>query len=399
MPDYLLYWKYFWQDMEDHPESFDDNWHTRNESFHNAVEPGDSLWVVVSGGWHHPEEWRLLQRIVVDKKFVDYSSERPYGILGDPARGQKFDVEAQADLTNLLHQLEFKSGKRITTTGRAIGNAIQAIRPLSEFDTALLRKYSETLERYRLARYAPKKVNILTNPPDISGKYLNELWNIGAKHALYREDGKWYHQLKEFPGALFDANGYIIFETEKNYLESPHLQIQQDLHVINGISSMPNYVRITENNHLQPISQAIKKLAESKPVYRANKPVSKVKTLPSGQEEVKRSIVQIERIIRDTKVSAWVKFVHEYQCQICGISLQLDSGQFYAEAHHIRPLGNRHNGPDVVENVICVCPNHHVLLDYGVIVIDKSKLHHIEGHEVNDDYINYHNTVIFKEAG
>jgi 5-methylcytosine-specific restriction enzyme A len=399
MPDYLLYWKYFWQDMEDHPESFNDTWHTRNKSFHNEVEQGDSLWVVVSGGLSHPEEWRLLQRIVVDKKFVDYSSERPYGILGDPKRGQKFDVESQSDLTNLLHKLKFESDKRITTTGRAIGNAIQAIRPLSESDTILLRKYSETLERHWLARNVPKKANTMRDPPDLSGKHLNELWSVGAKHALYREDGKWYHNLKEFPGALFDANGYVIFETEKNYLESPYLQIQQDLHVINGISAMPNYIRITENNHLQPISQSIKKVMERKSGYRAGKSSSKTKTMPSGQEEVRRSVVLSERIIRDTKVGAWVKLAHEYQCQICGISLQLDSGQFYAEAHHIKPLGNGHNGPDVVENVICVCPNHHVLLDYGAIIIDKSILHLVEGHEVNDEYIEYHNTVIFKKVG
>lgn len=87
----------------------------------------------------------------------------------------------------------------------------------------------------------------MANPNKISGKYLNVLWNVGAKHALYREDGKWYHQLRNFPGALFDANGYVIFETEKDYLESPYLQIQQDLHVINGISTMPGYIRITES--------------------------------------------------------------------------------------------------------------------------------------------------------
>jgi 5-methylcytosine-specific restriction enzyme A len=374
MPDYLVYWKNFWQDMEDDPESFHANWHTRNKSFHNKVEQGDSLWVVASGGLRHPEEWLLLQRIVVDEKFVDHGSELLYGILGDPANSQKFGIESQSDLTNLLHQLEFQSGKRITTTGRAIGNTIQAIRPLSGSDTILLRKYSETLERHRVASHVTKKAIIVKTLSDLSGKYLNKLWNVGAKHSLYRKDGKWYHPLKEFPGALFDANGYVVFETEKDYLESPHLQIQQDLHVNNGISSIPNYIRISENNHLQPISQTIKKVAESNPIYRANKPVSKAKTLPSGQEEVKRSIVQIERIIRDTKVSAWVKLVNEYQCQICGMSLQLDSGQFYAEAHHIRPLGNEHNGPDVVENVICVCPNHHVLLDYGAIMIDKWQL-------------------------
>jgi 5-methylcytosine-specific restriction protein A len=75
---------------------------------------------------------------------------------------------------------------------------------------------------------------------NLDGKYLNDLWGVGANHALYREDGKWYHQLEDFPGALFDANGYIVFETEEDYLASPYLQIQKDLHIPNGISSIPN---------------------------------------------------------------------------------------------------------------------------------------------------------------
>lgn len=37
----------------------------------------------------------------------------------------------------------------------------------------------------------------------------------------------------------------------------------------------------------------------------------------------------------------------------------------YAEAAHIRALGSPHNGPDVIENVLCLCPNHHVLFDNG----------------------------------
>jgi 5-methylcytosine-specific restriction protein A len=44
---------------------------------------------------------------------------------------------------------------------------------------------------------------------NLTGKELNRLWKVNAKHALYREDGRWYHQLQEFPGVLFDANGFF----------------------------------------------------------------------------------------------------------------------------------------------------------------------------------------------
>jgi 5-methylcytosine-specific restriction protein A len=230
-----------------------------------------------------------------------------------------------------------------------------------------------------------------------TGKYLNELWAVGVKHALYREDGKWYHQLLEFPGALFDANGYVVFETERDYLASPHLQIQQDVHLSEGISAMPNYIRITEKSQLQLISQTAKKVSEKQKLYKAKKRPATNK--PQGRLEIQRNLVEYERIIRDTKVSSWVKYVHEFKCQICGTALEIGDNEFYAEAHHIKPLGNNHRGADVVENIMCVCPNHHALLDLGVLYIELSQLRSVEGHEINPEYITYHNTIIYKKSG
>ncbi len=233
----------------------------------------------------------------------------------------------------------------------------------------------------------------MTKQRRLTGKYINDLWGVGAKHALYREDGKWYHQLTEFPGAFFDANGYVIFETENDFLESPYLQIGQDVHLTDGISSMPNYIRISENSHIQSLSHSAKKVSEKQKGYK-----SKIAKKPQGQIDVRRNLIQTERIIRDTKVSSWVKYVHEYKCQICETALKIDDYEFYAEAHHLKPLGNGHNGPDVVENIICVCPNHHALLDLAVIHIEKSQLRYVEGHEINPEYISYHNDVICHKA-
>ena len=42
----------------------------------------------------------------------------------------------------------------------------------------------------------------------------------------------------------------------------------------------------------------------------------------------------------------------------------------YAEGAHIRPLARPHNGPDVPENVLCLCPNCHVLFDQGAITVE-----------------------------
>jgi hypothetical protein len=46
---------------------------------------------------------------------------------------------------------------------------------------------------------------------------LNEEWGIGAAHARYRETGNWYHLPKDFPFALIDPHGYVLYDTEKEF--------------------------------------------------------------------------------------------------------------------------------------------------------------------------------------
>jgi len=102
------------------------------------------------------------------------------------------------------------------------------------------------------------------------------------------------------------------------------------------------------------------------------------------------------RIIRDTTLTHQIKEIHNYKCQICyNDGLKLNNEKLYAEAHHIQPLGKPHNGLDAPQNIICVCPNCHVLLDYGAIRIDESLIKSVIGHEVGIKYIDYHNEHIF----
>ena len=239
----------------------------------------------------------------------------------------------------------------------------------------------------------------MTKISGIRGRDLNRLWNVNARHALYREDGKWYHQLQYFPGALFDANGYIIFNTKTEYNKSPFLQIKQYLHVPRGISAIPGYIRISEGNNLLPLSQRLNEIAESPSDYIEKFPSNSddnIPNVPEGRRTVERIHYESERIIRDTQVGRWVKQIHRHHCQICGHVIVLQSNTLYAEAHHIKPLGGGHNGPDVAENILCVCPNHHVLLDYGVIQIDLSQIKCVEGHEISNEYIDYHNKICYK---
>jgi predicted restriction endonuclease len=100
------------------------------------------------------------------------------------------------------------------------------------------------------------------------------------------------------------------------------------------------------------------------------------------------------RIVRDTALTRWLKQLHQNRCQICGLSLQLSGGRTYSEAHHIRPLGNPHNGPDRVDNILVLCPNHHAVLDYRGMTLDEAELRQEPTHRVSPEYINYHNTAI-----
>ncbi len=109
-----------------------------------------------------------------------------------------------------------------------------------------------------------------------------------------------------------------------------------------------------------------------------------------------RAEVTTYRIIRDTLLARQVKQLHNYQCQLCGHTIVLPDGSRYAEAHHVQPLGTPHNGPDVLENIVCVCPNHHAELDYGARTLNQADLQSAEGHSVGSRYLSYHNTKVHK---
>lgn len=124
-------------------------------------------------------------------------------------------------------------------------------------------------------------------------------------------------------------------------------------------------------------------------------------TLSQGNKNIIRTEVTTSRIIRDTKLAQEVKALYNYECQICGIIIEVN-GVRYAEAAHIKPLGKPHNGDDTPENIICLCPNHHVMFDKGIIAIDKNlNVFGLNGvqlkskHELDIKNVDYHYKTIF----
>lgn len=109
------------------------------------------------------------------------------------------------------------------------------------------------------------------------------------------------------------------------------------------------------------------------------------------QSPIQRQETTTNRIIRDTVLSRRIKQLHNYECQLCGHTILLADGSRYAEAHHIQPLGAPHDGPDSPENLVCICPNHHAELDFGVRSLQLTDLRSVPGHAVGQVFIDYHN--------
>jgi len=110
-------------------------------------------------------------------------------------------------------------------------------------------------------------------------------------------------------------------------------------------------------------------------------------------EAAEKHLVTTYRILRDTALARRIKADNDYTCQICGEQVMLNSDTPYAEAHHVKPLGNPHCGPDQPGNIVCVCPNCHVKLDYGAININQDTFSN-----VHPEFIRYHNEVIRRKV-
>jgi putative restriction endonuclease len=121
---------------------------------------------------------------------------------------------------------------------------------------------------------------------------------------------------------------------------------------------------------------------------------------PGGRGPARRAETTILRIVRDTALGKRVKRMYDYRCQVCGTRLECEGGS-YAEAAHIRPLGRPHDGPDLLENLLCLCPNHHVLFDKGALMInddfsmdgDASRLLVRRDHSIDHRHLQYHRSL------
>jgi hypothetical protein len=87
--------------------------------------------------------------------------------------------------------------------------------------------------------------NIVNTGKPVTARQLNRRLGYIVPERIgglyYHVDGDWYEILTQFPGALFDAHGYVIFENEDDFRRRSEIQIGRTIHVIGGISNLPGY--------------------------------------------------------------------------------------------------------------------------------------------------------------
>ena len=142
---------------------------------------------------------------------------------------------------------------------------------------------------------------------------------------------------------------------------------------------------VKQNNSLPPISVKATQI-DIEQKYGSNNP--------------KRVSSTVLRVIRDSKLGRQLKKLYDYKCQVCELQINTEAG-FYAEAAHIKPVGAPHNGPDLLENLLCLCPNHHLMFDKGVFCLDDrfnligidGKLHLNPKHDISKEFLSYHRSM------
>ncbi|NVO32467.1 YDG/SRA domain-containing protein [Hymenobacter lapidiphilus] len=118
-----------------------------------------------------------------------------------------------------------------------------------------------------------------------------------------------------------------------------------------------------------------------------------------------RVTVSSSRLVRDTSLMQRVKQLYDFHCQVC-LQRLANPVRPYAEAAHLQPLGAPHHGPDTLDNLLCLCPNHHVLLDMGAWSLDDHfQLKGISGtlqirpsHCLSVEWARYHRRTIYQPA-
>ncbi len=163
-------------------------------------------------------------------------------------------------------------------------------------------------------------------------------------------------------------------------------------------SQHQHYFERVERGHYRLIRVDLAEAADTIPGVAAPQPPRPSLTAGADDEAAIAVYRQRKLRLRKAALAVQVKELYGFRCQLCGEFVTLSGGLKYAEAHHMQPLGGEHGGPDQIENMLCVCPNHHVQLDYGAIPLDLNGLNILPSHGDIRKFVRYHNEKVYSTA-
>jgi hypothetical protein len=91
----------------------------------------------------------------------------------------------------------------------------------------------------------------------------------------------------------------------------------------------------------------------------------------------------VQKFKRKVGAKQRIKMLYDFKCQICGLQIKKPGWKkdlsrkeawsyLYAETEHIKPI-SKFPELDIPENMLCLCPNCHIMLDCNSIEIFESK--------------------------
>jgi len=151
---------------------------------------------------------------------------------------------------------------------------------------------------------------------------INKLLNLNAEHSLYNTPGTWFHLLKRFPAVLIDAGGYIHFTTAQDYRSFIGIRLSAThTHISGGIANLLGYHPFSDSELAILLQQGNNLIEETE--------------APTDEKTLRRKR-QINALVRDQKHVQSIKKKYQDTCQICGLRMEVCSGHYYSEVHHIR---------------------------------------------------------------
>ncbi len=108
----------------------------------------------------------------------------------------------------------------------------------------------------------------------------------------------------------------------------------------------------------------------------------------------------------DSLIGLQLRDDYDNRCQICGNTISIPGKGNYSMIRYLKPPDPPHNGPDIRENMMVLCPSHNAEMAFGVFFIDNATMkiihHNIanqyhdspirlnEDHQLSHEYLEYH---------